>query len=499
MTLRSLPRQVLDNSTFSSAASYRLRQDAAVDPDTCGEAVLWSTIGASAPLSTLAGVLAGFLVLAATTAIFAPWDRYRWRTVVLFAAGVPALITSSFLCAFISGTRIPKTGAAVLLPLTSDDHQRRCDQLWSEWLLAVGLLATGAAVLICGLAWLLIGYTEKASGQRFRSQIVDAWQDDMRRNTGRAERTKEHLNYLRKDRVALVRAAGWISAAGIMTAAVILVTVSIQYIKATVLADHKLSAMGAECLTFLIWGAGIHTIIRTAYVVWARTRGAVTVNENACDAVYEILMPNDVLSRQPTSPSFWTQMTRWVDQHQSFREIVTLEVSVLVALMITQGTLHQAACDKEASECLNLTLRSLFEQLGKVTFIGFLFLLLYGSLRFLRWCVEHRLEPRADRDEAVLTDPEMVLRADYRHGRPAVVTGHVVASAFFSIALAGVFFQWDFQIGKAQSGVALALLVAGLHPILILRGLAEAVASGGDVPKVPRWKEETRILGLLFP
>jgi hypothetical protein len=95
-------------------------------------------------------------------------------------------------------------------------------------------------------------------------------------------------------------------------------------------------------------------------------------------------------------------------------------------------------------------------------------------------------------------DPIELLEANYRHGRPAVVTGHVVASVIFSIGLVGVFFQWDFQVGSVQLGAALSLLVAGLHPFLILRGLAEAVASGGRAPKVPSWKQETQ-LGLLIP
>jgi hypothetical protein len=516
-----------------------------VNAGTCGEVVWWDPVQASSPLSTLAGVLAGFLILAATTAIFAPWDRYRWRTVSQFAAGVPALTISGFIFAFIYGTKVDPPGQD---PLSQLVYHRRCDQLWSQWLLAAGLLATGAAVLICGFSWLVVGYTENKAKERYNKQIAanifyrDAdWLTDKRLQ---AEVFRK-FHYLKKDRVSLIRAAGWISAVGIMSAAIVLMTVDILYIKAVGLAEWKVPtprtwpASTNLYLAFLIWGAGLHTLLRTGFVVWTRTRGAVKANEIACKHARKVVLTAEVLKnlKPPEQEDLrivltmkkwlisWRRRARkwfisnilqlverriWLGRpikeaikqslSEAPREIATLATTVYLALVFAKHTVHGSECHRTGNKCSELTTATIFGQFSAFCSVGLYILLMYLTLKGLKisvdtWLLSHRR--REDRFKPPL-DPVELLEAKYRHGRPAVVTGHVVASVIFSIGLAGILFQWDFQISNVQLGAALSLLVAGLHPFLILRGLAEAVASGGAAPKVPPWKQETR-LGLLFP
>lgn len=491
-----------------------------MDTGTCGEVVSWDVVQASSPLSTLAGVLAGFLVVAATTAIFAPWDRYRWRTVSLFAAGVPALISSSFIFAFIYGTKVPAPGPDSLLRVVYD---RRCEQLWGQWLLAAGLLATGSAVLICGFAWLVVGYTENKAKERYMRQIAPIlarvlnWDVDTRS----ADEVVQRFNYIKQDRVSLIRAAGWISAVGIMSAAIILMTIDILYIKAVGLAEWRLAlpekwpAHTGVYLAFLVWGAGIHTVLRTGFVVWARTKGAVEVNKKACVSACKKIVPSAVLNRLTPSKHVdpWIAakiVERWRQRParaavnlalaEAPREIATLAATIYIALVASKHTVHASECRRPGFSCSELTPSAIFDQSSAFLSIGIYFLLLYCCLKALKISIDARLLKHRPKEVKFRrpVDPIELLEANYRHGRPAVVTGHVVASVIFSIGLVGVFFQWDFQVGSVQLGAALSLLVAGLHPFLILRGLAEAVASGGRAPKVPSWKQETQ-LGLLIP
>jgi hypothetical protein len=93
-------------------------------------------------------------------------------------------------------------------------------------------------------------------------------------------------------------------------------------------------------------------------------------------------------------------------------------------------------------------------------------------------------------------EPDRLVQADfhYRHGRPFVVTGHVVVLALFGIGVVGVLSQDDPVIHGLRLGPTFALIAGGLYPFLILRGLAESVASGASGPKVPDWKEKLWIL-----
>src|SRR6516225_4668705 len=111
-----------------------------MDQDPCIGTVGWSILAGAVGDSTLAGVLAGFLIAAATALLVQGNDGSDPETFALFASGVPVLTLSSFLFTVLSGTKADPS---------------RCDQAWSQWLPAFTMLLVGAAVLLCGLGWAL--------------------------------------------------------------------------------------------------------------------------------------------------------------------------------------------------------------------------------------------------------------------------------------------------------------------------------------------------------
>jgi hypothetical protein len=130
-----------------------------VDHDLCTTTTYWSTITAASADSTLAGVLAGLLV-AAAAALLIQWHKGAGSTIALFGSGVPALMFSTYLFTVIAGVDYPekldyKTPGA--------EGDKLCSQVWSEWLLAIGLLWIGSAILACGLGWLLVSYANDDS------------------------------------------------------------------------------------------------------------------------------------------------------------------------------------------------------------------------------------------------------------------------------------------------------------------------------------------------
>src|SRR5277367_290368 len=142
--------------------------------DPCSANVGWSIVAGAGADSTLAGVLAGFLIVAAT-ALLTQWnDRSDSDTFALFASGVPALTLSSYLFTVLSGTKPPTNPDTLIVspgakpgffsvvsgtkPETHPDPHV-CGPVWSQWLPAFALLLIGAAVLLCGLGWALVSYS----------------------------------------------------------------------------------------------------------------------------------------------------------------------------------------------------------------------------------------------------------------------------------------------------------------------------------------------------
>jgi hypothetical protein len=102
--------------------------------------------------SQLAGVLAGFMVVAITTLLLMTNVPRRSiaHSLAVFATGVVVLGLDAYLFASVAATKPPATAwnAAIY-----------CRQAWVQVMPASGLLATGAVLLISGIGWMLVQYS----------------------------------------------------------------------------------------------------------------------------------------------------------------------------------------------------------------------------------------------------------------------------------------------------------------------------------------------------
>ncbi|MFI7455508.1 hypothetical protein ACIBQX_49175 [Nonomuraea sp. NPDC049714] len=110
----------------------------------------WNPVTLAPVLSQLAGVLAGFVFTSIVVMLSQSWPRRRRIPAIsLFLAAFAALALNSYLLAVIAG-ETPKGGA--------------CYRIWSEMMIASGLLGVGAVALTSGVAWLIAAHLEQDGG-----------------------------------------------------------------------------------------------------------------------------------------------------------------------------------------------------------------------------------------------------------------------------------------------------------------------------------------------
>lgn len=111
----------------------------------------WSPVAAATAQSQLAGVLAGFvfagLILLLGQSKSGP---ARIHTISLFTAGFLILGLDSFLFSLVSG----ETG-----------EEASCPRVWSESLVASGLLGLGGVAVVGGINWLMSAYMKKGDAR----------------------------------------------------------------------------------------------------------------------------------------------------------------------------------------------------------------------------------------------------------------------------------------------------------------------------------------------
>jgi hypothetical protein len=426
--------------------------------DPCGSAVHWSLVAAAPTLSTLAGVLAGFLVVA-TAAIFATFYRTNSNTIALFAVGVPALTTSSFLFGFISGILpIDQKSASKIILVNSVLQDTRCFQLWSQWLFAMSLLAIGGAVLTCGFAWALIAYTEEVSQKRIAL-------------IGRAG-----LGTLRNRRNFVLKVAGGMSTAGLVTATIILVNAMLVYVKAVNASTWHLCGL---YLVFQIWGAGLYAICRVVRLAWVRTRDAMRENKSAYTRAFKAfnVREDSDLTYEPDGDKDTCRSIPWW-----LCAIAWLIPGTALSLWITIPTVNT---DQPGRVHVGVWW---IESIGEVAVLYLIILAFYCF-------IQHKWPPDDDKDAVKsyndknpATAPAEAIKVRYDYGQVFSTTLHVVWLALASIALAAVFYQGDLWHDKCPWLTTLTVLVVGgLYPLLIILGLAYSLASGQD-KMVPHWK-----------
>lgn len=109
----------------------------------------------AASISQLAGVLGAFLITAIAL-LFDRSSREAVYTLALFSSAVLILMLDSYVYSIITGTVTPEDG----------DRHAICAIVWSQGVLATGMLATGTTALFGGLGWMLASHAvNKASDQ----------------------------------------------------------------------------------------------------------------------------------------------------------------------------------------------------------------------------------------------------------------------------------------------------------------------------------------------
>ncbi|MEU6117051.1 hypothetical protein ABZ840_21245 [Streptomyces sp. NPDC047117] len=110
----------------------------------------WSAVASAPANSQLAGVLAGFVfagfVMILTERRMSP---LRTATLRLFIAGFIVLALDSYAFSL----------------LTGDVAEQACGRVWTESLIASGMLVVGAVAVISGMSWLLASYVEVQSDE----------------------------------------------------------------------------------------------------------------------------------------------------------------------------------------------------------------------------------------------------------------------------------------------------------------------------------------------
>lgn len=219
---------------------------------TCANNVGWSFIDAASDFSVLAGVLAGFLIASAAI-LFASGSRYVPFTVALLASGVPGLVVSSYIFNAIKGS-------------AAGDHDN-CHQVWSQGLIATALLVVGGAVLVCGLGWVLVTYSEDLEGA-LSKQLSREGRSGFDQDA--IENSQAFKDIVLNRRKVLVGLGGWMAVGIITASAVILVRTNTVYVKSCQLAwpwmtKHLICALTAT---------GLYVILRSIYTVSRRTKNA---------------------------------------------------------------------------------------------------------------------------------------------------------------------------------------------------------------------------------
>ena len=216
-----------------------------MDKDPCSANVGWSLLAGADADSTLAGVLAGFLIVAAT-ALLAQWnDRSDSDTFALFASGVPALTLSSYLFTVLAGSR----------PAAPEV----CGQMWGQWLAAFAMLLIGASVLLCGLGWALVSYSDNLAVKLIEKN--------------------RPMKRVEENRRFFISLSGWLSLGGTTAMTCWLIAANVVYLKGT---TGRQVGYGKDqqtiysffeflhvkwYLMFVVFLFGLYVVVRSAYLV----------------------------------------------------------------------------------------------------------------------------------------------------------------------------------------------------------------------------------------
>ena len=410
----------------------------AAGSDPCTENVWWSAINAAVGDATLSGVLAGLLI-AAAAALLARYDRSDSHTIALFGSGVPALAFATYLFTVIAGMNFPDTTEA-------NKHQigQVCSQVWSEWLLAMGLLFIGGAVLVCGLGWALVSYADNL-----------ATKSDEGRESAEATQVR---------RIAFIRLNGWLSGGVISTTIALLIPANVLYLKNV---HHRGFFASAEVKGYAILTVfllGIFFISWSTYVAAHRTRSAVLASARA--HADRSARPPDNLYMQSISrhiERFIAASRADEKKKKTMRALCEIAVALFVPLGAALAVYMTVAAGQKGHWAAIAWVAGLYLA-GRLACAAY--------ARIARRA--HRCFRQPKSDAAVGAGRATPGRIRYCVGKLSVATRGVVALAIF-----GAFFDVALTQGHfSTTQSVLTLLLGGLFPAIILTGLSHSIPAG---------------------
>jgi hypothetical protein len=443
-----------------------------VDHDVCTARTLWSPITAASADSTLAGLLAGLLI-AAAAALLIQWHKGAGSTIALFGSGVPALMLSTYLFTVIAGVDYPEKIDHKTVDYETPGAQgdNLCSQLWSEWLLAIGLLWIGSAILVCGLGWLLVSYANddalKLCKRHFPIKTVA-----LRRGT-------------------LIRLNAWLSSAAIIAATTMLMVTSVIYVNAVGSPDLSREFLGVKWyLLFFIYLFGLYLIGRSSYVVFSRTRSAMRANKKSC-AAYAAGGPPVTTDdegikagvgpvRLPAAkdPRFARRNDAAMRVAQEFVGIILVALGAFLAVYMTSG---EAFGQPRAG--IAVSPKIIIYVVVFYVIVRAIYLLIEGIFEL----VSAKKNDTPTNGEAVPpSNAEFVesIRMNYSVGMLRLTTYNVVL-----LAILGTIFVAALTQGPLWPlpRISISLFLGGLYPAVVLTELSSSVPAADDV-RLPKWE-----------
>jgi hypothetical protein len=408
----------------------------------------WNVLEGAPADSTLAGVLAGFLI-AAAVALLAQWyDRSDPDTIALFASGVPALTLSSYLFTVLSGTQ-PATAV--------------CGQIWSQWLPALAMLLIGGAVFLCGLGWSLVSYADNLAVKMIEKN--------------------RPMKRVEENRRFFIGLSGWLSLGATTATTCWLIAANVVYLKGTTgrrVGDKTIypffEFLDIKWYTmFFVFLFGLYVVVRSAYLVTRRTLSARRENVASCiryvPGVYEE-------SRTPLD----------IKEDRLTERVAN---KICIGVVIAFGTLLADYLTDQAVD-------ERFSGTTACRIIGVV-VVAYAIARLAYYLIVRLFGPRlreqrptesfAEADIMIrrtpsTESPEDAIRIKYSLRRLSEASYHVVFFAILGTVFAAALTQGALWPNWTMG---LSLFVGGIYPAAILLGLSYAVPAG-PATQLPEWK-----------
>ena len=448
-----------------------------MDHDFCTTRTLWSAITAASADSTLAGLLAGLLIAAAAALLIQWYQGAAPPTIALFGSGVPALTLSTYLFTVIAGVDYPEKidDKTVDYKTPGALGDNLCSQLWSNWLLAIGLLWIGSAILVCGLGWALVSYADNLAVKLCKRNLP--------------------IETVQLRRGAFIRLNAWLSSAVITAATALYMVTSVTYLNAVGSLDLSLDLSrkftGVKWyLLFFIYLFGVYLIGRSSYVVFIRTRSAMRANKKSC-AAYAADGPPVATDdegikagvgpvRPPAAkdPRFARRNEAAMRAAQEFVVVILVALGALLAVYMTSG------------QAFNNPRKGIAVSPKIVIYVVVFYVIIratYGLIARIVELVSAKKDDTPTNSEAVPpANAKSVerIRTNYSVGMLRLTTYSVVL-----LAILATFFVAALTQGPLWPlpRIIISLLLGGLYPAVVLTELSSSVPAAEDF-RGPKWE-----------